>query len=59
MDRRAGLDKEEWVTDPKAWNGSVVRLGKEASVATPLHEFIYHGLLPLELQARGEVRFPE
>ena len=37
----------------EAWNGAVVRLGLEADVPTPLHEFIYHSLLPSELQARG------
>jgi len=42
----------------EAWNGAVVRLGKEVGVETPLHEFIYHSLLPLELQARGKVQFP-
>ena len=51
------------ITDGKpseleAWNGAVVRLGKEVGVAAPLHEFIYHSLLPLELQARGKVQFP-
>lgn len=40
-----------------AWNGAVVRLGRDAGVPTPLHEFIYHGLLPLERKARGEVEF--
>jgi 2-dehydropantoate 2-reductase len=38
-------------------NGAVVRLGQEVEVATPLHAFIYHSLLPMELQARGQVRF--
>ena len=38
----------------EAWNGAVVRLGREAGVSTPLHEFIYHSLLPQELRARGE-----
>ena len=38
-------------------NGAVVRLGEEAGVATPLHRFIYHSLLPLELRARGELDF--
>ncbi len=42
----------------EAWNGAVVRLGREAGVATPLHEFIYHSLLPIELRARGKVQFP-
>ena len=34
-------------------NGAVVRLGQEAGVATPLHAFIYHSLIAMELQARG------
>lgn len=38
-------------------NGAVVRLGRAAGVDVPLHTLIYHSLLPLELQARGEVRF--
>jgi 2-dehydropantoate 2-reductase len=42
----------------EAWNGSVVRLGREVGVATPIHEFIYHTLLPLELRARGKIQFP-
>lgn len=37
----------------EAWNGAVVRLGREAGVPTPLHEFIYHSLLPQEISARG------
>ncbi len=41
-----------------SWNGAVVRLGQEVGVATPLNAFIYHSLLPLELQARGQVQFP-
>jgi 2-dehydropantoate 2-reductase len=39
----------------EAWNGAVVRLGREAGVSTPLHEFIYCSLLPQELRARGEL----
>jgi 2-dehydropantoate 2-reductase len=38
-------------------NGAVVRLGREVEVTTPLHAFIYHSLLPMELQARGQVQF--
>jgi 2-dehydropantoate 2-reductase len=38
-------------------NGAVVRLGQEVDVETPLHAFIYHSLLPLELRARGRVQF--
>ena len=33
-------------------NGAVVRLGRMADVAVPLHTFIYHSLLPQEQQAR-------
>jgi len=42
----------------EAWNGAVVRLAQKLAVVTPLHEFIYHSLLPLELRARGKVTFP-
>lgn len=36
----------------------VIQLRREVGVATPLHEFIDHSLLPLELGARGKVQFP-
>ncbi len=36
-------------------SGAVARLGREVGVATPLHAFIYHSLLPLELRARGQI----
>lgn len=36
-------------------NGAVVRLGKELNVTTPINTFIYHCLLPMELQARGSL----
>jgi 2-dehydropantoate 2-reductase len=39
-------------------NGAVVRMGREVGVDTPLHTFIYHCLLPLELRAQGRVPFP-
>ena len=42
-----------------AWNGAVARLGREAGVETPVHDFIYATLLPQELRARGELEFPE
>ncbi len=40
-----------------AWNGAVVRLGREARVDTPVHAFLYASLLPQELRARGDVGF--
>ncbi len=43
----------------EAWNGAVVRLGQQVKVATPLHTFLYHSLLPLELRARGQLQFPQ
>lgn len=35
--------------------GALVRLGEQVGVATPLHAFVYHSLLPMEMQARGEI----
>jgi 2-dehydropantoate 2-reductase len=40
-----------------AQNGTVVRLGKEAGVATPVNGMIYASLLPLERRARRELSF--
>ena len=37
---------------------ALLRLGESSNVATPLHTFLYHALLPMEMQARGEVQFP-
>jgi 2-dehydropantoate 2-reductase len=37
---------------------ALLRLGERGNVATPLHAFLYHTLLPMEMQARGEVQFP-
>lgn len=42
----------------EGWNGAVVRLGREAALATPFNEFIYASLLPLERRARGSLAFP-
>lgn len=41
----------------EAWNGAVVRLGGEAGVPTPTHQFIYWSLLPTELRSRGSVHW--
>ena len=35
--------------------GAVVRFGQESNVTTPQHTFIYQSLLPMELQARGQL----
>lgn len=39
----------------EAQNGAVVRLGRQAGVATPLNHFIYHCLSPMERRARAPV----
>ena len=41
----------------EAFHGAVVRLGQESGVDTPVNDFIYNSLLPLEMKARGEVEF--
>jgi 2-dehydropantoate 2-reductase len=38
-------------------SGAVVRLGKEEGVETPVHDFVYRTLRPLELLARGDLTF--
>ncbi len=40
-----------------AWNGAVVRIGKQLGVATPTHELITSALTPLEKRARGKLDF--
>jgi 2-dehydropantoate 2-reductase len=40
-----------------AQNGAVVRLGREAGVATPVNGMIYSSLLPLEMRARKQLEF--
>lgn len=34
--------------------GAVVRLGREVGVSTDINAFIYHSLLPMEMQVRGK-----
>ena len=38
----------------EATNGAVVRLAREAGIEAPIHSFIYHSLLPMELAARSK-----
>jgi 2-dehydropantoate 2-reductase len=42
-----------------ALTAALVRLGDEVGVATPLHAFLYHSLLPQELRARGQLQFAD
>ena len=37
--------------------GAVVRLGQEAGVETPVNNYIYNSLLPMEMRARGKLSF--
>ena len=37
----------------EAQNGAVVRLGQQVGVPTPLNDFIYNALLPMEQASRG------
>jgi 2-dehydropantoate 2-reductase len=39
----------------EAWTGSVVRLGRESGVPTPLHAEIYEALAPIERAARERI----
>lgn len=39
--------------------GALVRLGQRVQVPTPLHTFLFHSILPLELQARGDIQFSD
>jgi 2-dehydropantoate 2-reductase len=58
----ASLQRDLMVGRPselEAQVGAVVRFGQEAGVATPLHAFIYHSLLPMEMRARGQLQFAE
>jgi 2-dehydropantoate 2-reductase len=50
---------EERRSELDAWNGTVVRLGRQSAVDTPVHSAIYASLLPQELRARGDLEFPE
>ncbi len=48
---------QERPSELEAQTGAAVRLGREASVETPINELIYASLLPQELRARGQLQF--
>jgi 2-dehydropantoate 2-reductase len=54
LQRDIGVGKR---SELDAWIGAVVRFGAAAGVETPVHDFLYASLLPLELRARGELAF--
>ena len=41
----------------EAQTGALVRMGREAGVPTPINDFIYHSLRPMELRTREQVSF--
>lgn len=43
---------EERRSELEAQSGATVRLGRELSVPTPTHDFLYAALKPLQLRAR-------
>jgi 2-dehydropantoate 2-reductase len=45
------------LSELEAWNGAVVRLGRQVGVETPIHDVIYASLVLQEDRARGERRF--
>ena len=56
-DHMTSMQEEIMICKPSEleyWNGAVVRLGKDAGVATPLNEVIYYSLLPQEKEARRQ-----
>ena len=41
----------------EAQNGTIVKMGKELGIPTPINAFIYNCLLPQEKRARESMRF--
>jgi len=55
FDSNASMARDIWEGKPSELeyqNGSVVRLGKEYGIETPVNQFIYSCLLPTEIKAR-------
>lgn len=54
-DSTSSLTRDVWEGKPSEidyQNGTVVKLGKQYGVATPINEFIYNCILPMEIKAR-------
>jgi 2-dehydropantoate 2-reductase len=54
-DSTSSLTRDVWEGKPSEieyQNGTVVKLGLEYSVETPVNRFVYHCILPMELKAR-------
>ena len=55
-DSTSSLTRDVWEGKPSEieyQNGTVVRLGKEYGIDTPINSFVYNCILPGELKARG------
>lgn len=55
-DSTSSLTRDVWEGKPSEidyQNGTVVRLGVEHGVDTPINRFVYNCILPSELKARG------
>lgn len=58
-DATSSMTRDIWEGKPSELeylNGSVVKLGEKVGVKTPLNEFIYNCLLPLERLARNKIK---
>jgi 2-dehydropantoate 2-reductase len=56
-DSTSSLTRDVWEGKPSEieyQNGTVVRLGEQYGVPTPVNRFIYNCILPMERRARGE-----
>lgn len=52
----SSLTRDVWAGKPSEieyQNGTVVRLGKQYGVPTPINQFVYHCILPMEIKARS------
>lgn len=53
----ASLTRDVWEGKPSEieyQNGTVVRLGEQVGLDTPINRFVYHCILPMEIKARGQ-----
>ena len=54
----SSLTRDVWEGKPSEinyQNGTVVKLGKKFGIKTPINEFVYNSILPMELKARNRL----
>jgi 2-dehydropantoate 2-reductase len=59
-DSTSSLTRDVWEGKPSEieyQNGTIVNLGKKLGVPTPINQFVYNTVLPMEMKARG-IAFP-